>query len=417
MNVHVVKAIPIDFKQVTDAYGKVRTGGKAAGIDKESWSDFERKVEDNLYIIWNRLASGTYFPSAVKEVEIPKKDGKTRKLGIPTLRDRIAQQVVKRYMEQRIDHLFHDNSYGYRPLKSARQAIEEVRKNCKMTDWVIDVDISSFFDEISHELMLKAVGHVIEEKWVSMYVKRWLEMKIVDKTGEQRDRGGRGTPQGGVISPLLANLYLHFALDKWLEKNHQEVRFVRYADDVVLHCRSEQEAEGLLKEIKERLAEVGLRLNEAKTQIVYCKDYRRTEQQSKVQFGFLGFSFQPRRSQSTQDRTRSYMAFTAEISRANQKKIAEAIRTTVDWQITRVQISDIAERLNSRLRGWINYFDLYGKASLRKTLMLLERRLLKWIQKKYKITSIREAVKKLSGIRKSNPAMFYHWERGYCFKY
>jgi group II intron reverse transcriptase/maturase len=417
MNVHVVKPIPIDFKQVVDAYGKVRRGGKATGIDKESWGDFEKKLQDNLYVVWNRLASGTYFPSAVREVEIPKKDGKTRKLGIPTLRDRIAQEVVRKYMEQRIDHLFHVNSYGYRPLKSAREAIEEVRKHCKIRDWVIDLDISKFFDEISHELMLKAVGHVIGDKWVSMYVKRWLEMKIVSKTGEETDRGGKGTPQGGVISPLLANLYLHFALDKWLEKRDAEVKFVRYADDMVIHCRSQEEAEGLLEAIKERLEAVGLRLNEEKTQIVYCKDYRRTEDQSKVQFGFLGFSYQPRRSQSKLNKHKSYMAFTAEISKANQKKIAEVIRTTVDWRITHVEIEAIAEKLNSRLRGWINYFGLYGKASLRKTLLLLERRLLKWIQNKYKITSVKVANSKMFSIRKQNDRLFYHWEKGYCFNY
>jgi RNA-directed DNA polymerase len=417
MNVHVVKPIPIDFKQVVDAYGKVRSGGKATGIDKESFSDFEKKLQDNLYVIWNRLASGTYFPSAVREVEIPKKDGKTRKLGIPTIRDRIAQEVVRKYMEQRIDHLFHVNSYGYRPLKSARQAIEEVRKNCKTTDWVIDLDISKFFDEISHELMLKAVNHVIEDKWVSMYVKRWLEMKIVNKAGEETGRGGKGTPQGGVISPLLANLYLHFALDKWLEKKDAEINFVRYADDMVIHCRSKEEAHRLLEEIKERLQTVGLRLNEQKTQIVYCKDYRRTEQQSKVQFGFLGFSYQPRRSQSKLDKHKSYTAFTAEISKSNQKKIAEAIRTTVDWRITHVEIEAIAEKLNNRLRGWINYFGLYGKSSLRKTLLLLERRLLKWIKDKYKITSLKGAINKLFSIRKQNQRLFYHWEKGYCFNY
>jgi RNA-directed DNA polymerase len=254
MNVHVVKTVPIEFKQVVDAYQKVRQGGKATGIDGESWNDFDKKLQNNLYVIWNRLSSGSYFPSAVRETEIAKKDGSMRKLGIPTLRDRIAQEVVRKYMEQRIEPLFHDNSYGYRPLRSAKQAIDEVKKNCKTTDWVIDLDISKFFDEISHELMLKAVEHVIEDKWVSMYVRRWLEMKIVNKQGEETERGGKGTPQGGVISPLLANLYLHFSLDKWLEKNYSELSFVRYADDMVLHCRSREEAEALLVAIKQRLA-------------------------------------------------------------------------------------------------------------------------------------------------------------------
>jgi len=414
MNVHVVKTVPIEFKQVVDAYQKVRHGGKAAGIDGESWNDFDKKLQNNLYVIWNRLASGSYFPSSVRETEILKKDGNMRKLGIPTLRDRVAQEVVKKYMEQRIEPIFHNSSYGYRPVRSARQAIDEVKKNCKTTDWVIDLDISKFFDEISHELMLKAVEHVIEDKWVSMYVKRWLEMKIVNKQGEETDRGGRGTPQGGVISPLLANLYLHFSLDKWLEKNYEHVRFVRYADDMVLHCESKQEAEDLLEAIKQRLATVELRLNEQKTQIVYCRDYRRTTAHSKVQFGFLGFSFRPRKSQSKHDKHASYMAFTAEISKENQQKITAAIKTGVNWRNTQQEIVDIADKLNSRLRGWINYFGLYGKRELRQTLLRLERRLLKWTMKKHKITSVKEAVRKLSMIKTEHPGMFYHWQKRYC---
>jgi group II intron reverse transcriptase/maturase len=261
--------------------------------------------------------------------------------------------------------------------------------------------------------MLKAVEHVIEDKWVSMYVKRWLEMKIVRKDGEEYERGGKGTPQGGVISPLLANLYLHFSLDKWLEKNYGHVKFVRYADDMVLHCQSKQEAETLLEAIKQRLATVELRLNERKTQIVYCKDYRRTADHSVVQFGFLGFSFQPRKSKSMRVKHKSYMAFTAEISMANQKKITEVIKTAVYWRNTQQEIVEIAEQLNSRLIGWINYFGLYGKRELKKTLFRVEIRLVKWIRKKYKLTSLKEAIYKLSLIRKENPVLFNHWREGY----
>lgn len=413
MNVHVVKTVPIEFKQVVDAYQKVRHGGKAAGIDGESWNDFDKKLQNNLYVIWNRLASGSYYPSAVREMEIPKKDGSMRKLGIPTLRDRIAQEVVKKYMEQHIEPIFHNSSYGYRPLRSAKQAIDEVKKNCKTTDWVIDLDISKFFDEISHELMLKAVEHVIADKWVSMYVKRWLEMKIVNREGQEIDRGNKGTPQGGVISPLLANLYLHFSLDKWLEQNYAAVKFVRYADDMVLHCENKQEAEAMLDAIRQRLAMVGLRVNEQKTQLVYCKDYRRREAHSTVQFGFLGFSFRPRKSRSKHDKHTSYMAFTAEISKGNQQKITEAIKTGVNWRNTQQDIVEIAEQLNSRITGWINYFGLYGKRELRQTMLRLERRLWKWIMDKYKITSLNEAISKLKRIRKQNPAMFYHWRERY----
>ncbi len=248
MNVHAHKTVPIEFIQVVKAYAKVKQGGRAAGIDQGSWEAFDQKAERNLYVVWNRLASGSYHPKAVREVEIPKKDGKTRKLGIPTLRDRIAQQVVKDFMEKRIDQLFHEHSYGYRPMKSAHQAIEQVRLNCYEQNWVIDLDISKFFDEIDHELMLKSVSHVIEQGWVRMYVQRWLEMPIQKANGEIVPRQGKGTPQGGVISPLLANLYLHYALDVWLTKNYPDCRFVRYADDIIVHCQAEEQARKCLKQ-------------------------------------------------------------------------------------------------------------------------------------------------------------------------
>ena len=272
MNEHTGKTVPIELEQVVRAYHKVRQGGKASGIDHESWEDFDKNVEDNLFLIWNRMSSGSYHPQAVREVEILKKDGKTRKLGIPTLRDRIAQQVVKVYMEERIDHLFHENSYGYRPLKSAHQAVEQVKQNCYKLDWVIDLDISKFFDEIDHELMLKAVEHVIGEKWVMMSVSRWLQMPTPKNDGTITKREGRGTPQGGVISPLLANLYLHYAFDMWLSKNYPKIRFVRYADDIVIHCVNKEEAEKVLEAVEKRLAEVKLQIKKEKTHIAYCKD-------------------------------------------------------------------------------------------------------------------------------------------------
>ena len=264
MELQISKAVPIEYEWVVAAYKKVRKGGKSAGIDEESWSDFDKKKESNLYVIWNRLSSGSYHPQPLREVEIPKKDGKMRKLGIPTLRDRIAQQVVKEYMEERIDKIFHKNSYGYRPLKSAHQAIEEARQNSYKYDWVIDIDIKSFFDEIDHELMLKAVSHVMEEKWVKMYVERWLRMPVQKADGSLQEKQGKGTPQGGVISPLLANLYLHVTLDKWLSKHYPEVSFVRYADDVVIHCTSKAEAEEVLEAVRRRLAEVKLQIKEEK---------------------------------------------------------------------------------------------------------------------------------------------------------
>jgi len=415
MNVHVTKPVPISFKMVVDAYQRVRRGGKGVGVDGESWDKFDQRLEDNLYVIWNRLASGTYHPMAVRETEIPKKDGSKRKLGIPTLRDRIAQSVVKDYLEKRIDHKFHNNSYGYRPLKSSKAAIEEVRKNCGISDWVIDLDISRFFDEIDQELLMKAVEHMVEEKWVKMYVGRWLAMKTQDTDGLLHDRQGKGTPQGGVISPLLANIFLHYALDKWLEKHYGHISFVRYADDMIIHCSTKQEADMLLEAIKERLAQVKLRLNEKKTHIVYCKDYRRRQQHQKVQFDFLGFSYQPRIARSKYKEGSSFTGFTAEISKDNQKKIREEIKNSVNWRNSRMEITAIADKLNSKLRGWINYFGTYSKRSLRRTLQQLDYRLIKWLMVKHKMSGTRMATAHLRKLMRENRIMFFHWTKGYSY--
>ena len=408
MDVHVKKTVPIEYYDVAKAYQKVRKGGKAVGIDQQSWADFDKEPERNLYVIWNRLASGSYHPQPVREVEIPKKDGSKRKLGIPTLRDRIAQQVVKDYMEKRIDKLFHENSYGYRPLKSAHQAIEQVRQNTFGFDWVLDMDISKFFDEVDHDLTLKAVSHVMEEKWVLMYVERWLKMPVQKQDGMVEPKQGKGTPQGGVISPLLANLYLHFAMDKWLSSHYPTVRFVRYADDVVIHCSTHQQAEQVKEALINRLAEVKLRVNESKTHIAYCKDYRRKESHEKVKFEFLGFSYQPRARKSKRD-GKNFMAFTAEISPTNKKRIIQTIRELGVWRDTRVEIQSIAAQLNAKLRGWINYYGLYSKRSLRIALVKVEERLVKWLKKKHK-AGTRKARAKLKVIRRENPELFYHWQ-------
>ena len=247
------KSLPITKQMVWNAYKKVKRNGGSAGIDKIGLEDFQNELSKHLYKIWNRLSSGSYFPPAVKEVSIPKGDGRERKLGIPTVSDRIAQEVIKNYLEPRLERVFSENSYGYRPLKSAHQAVEAVRENVRNYAWVVDMDIKSFFDEVDHELIMKALDCHVEERWVKVYIKRWLEAPVEEKTGERKMKAGRGTPQGGVISPLLANLFLHYVLDKWLEKYHPSVRFVRYADDIILHCQTEGEAEIILEAVKERL--------------------------------------------------------------------------------------------------------------------------------------------------------------------
>jgi group II intron reverse transcriptase/maturase len=274
------------------------------------------------------------------------------------------------------------------------------------------MDISKFFDEIDHELMIKAVEHVMEEKWVKMYVERWLRMPVKKQDGTLQPKAGKGTPQGGVISPLLANLYLHFTLDVWLSRHYPEVNFVRYADDVVVHCTSKAEAEKVLEAIKRRLEEVKLQIKEEKTRIAYCRDYRRKARHDVVKFEFLGFSYQPRARKSKRD-GKCFTAFAAEISQTNQKRIRTVIREVKIWRNTEVEMTCVAKLLNAKLRGWIAYYGRYSTRSLRNTLMMIDRKLIKWIKKKHKI-GYRKAVTKLNTIRQANPALFYHWKMGYC---
>ena len=415
MDVHVQRTVPISYEMVAKAYQKVKTGGKSAGVDGQSWHSFaEAGVEKQLYKIWNRLSSGSYFPQAVLEKEIPKKNGKKRKLGIPTLSDRIAQEVIRHHMELRVEHLFHEHSYGYRPMKSTHEALKVVRQNTLERDWVVDLDIAQFFDEIDHELMMKAIEAIFTERWISVYVSRWLKMKIEKADGTQYDRGAKGTPQGGVISPLLANMFLHFGLDMWLTKHFPSIRFVRYADDIVIHCTSKEEAEQVLRVVKTRLAEIHLRINEDKTKIVYCQDYARKEHHEHVQFGFLGFSFQPRAVQDKHSGTTSYTGFTGEISRENQVEIRAVIREGITWRNTTLTLSDIAQVLNEKLRGWINYFSLFGKRQLRRTLLYLDVRLINWFRRRHKI-GYRRAYELYQSVYQSMPRLFHHWRCGYSY--
>lgn len=406
------KPFPVSKQMVWTAYQKVKTKGKAYGVDEVSMKEFEVKLSGNLYKIWNRLASGTYFPPAVREVEIPKKDGKMRKLGIPTVGDRIAQTVVKDYIEATVDKLFHENSYGYRPLKSAHHALERARINVKQYDWVIDMDIKGFFDNMSHSFILKALDKVVIEKWVKMYCKRWLEMPVQKTDGTIVDKDGRGTPQGGVISPLLANLFLHYAFDMWITKKHPSICFERYADDIIVHCHTKEEAEELLVQISERMGQCRLELHPVKTKIVYCKDFKRKEPHKQVQFDFLGFSFQPR---PTKDfRTgRIQNQFDLAISRASQKKIVEEINNFNFHKWSSSTLEEIADTLSSKLQGWINYYGKFRKWEFLNTFRRLSFRLMRWVQNKYKITSVNLAYDWLRNYQKAHSNLFAHWRFGF----
>lgn len=309
---------------VWEAYQRVRSNQGSAGIDAISMQEFDANRSKHLYKLWNRMASGSYFPPPVKEVEIPKKGGSIRKLGIPTISDRVGQMVVKMFVEPRLEAIFSPNSYGYRPKRNAHQALSKVRENCWKHNWVIDLDIKGFFNNIDHNKLMLAVEKHVPENWVKFYIKRWLEASVVTKSGELIEKQGKGTPQGGVISPLLANLFLHYAFDKWLERTDKSVAFSRYADDVILHCNTKTHAEQLLKLVHQRMDSVGLELHPQKTKIVYCRDYKRKEKHPTVKFDFLGYSFQPRTAYSKK-KGNLFLGYDCAISIDSRKRIADKL--------------------------------------------------------------------------------------------
>jgi RNA-directed DNA polymerase len=396
-----------------DAYQRIRANGGATGIDGMSLETFERKEKDNLYKLWNRMSSGSYFPKPVKRVEIPKKNGGTRPLGIPTVTDRIAQMVARMIFEPILEPHFHPNSYGYRPGKSAHEALALTRKRCWEYDWVIDLDIKGFFDAIDHELMMKAVKHHNPPQWIIIYIERWLKSEESDEAGNLNSRE-LGTPQGGVISPLLANLFLHYAFDRWMSQENPENLFERYADDIVIHCRSQKEAEILLKQIRERLNECKLTVHPEKTKIVYCKDENRAGEFAATEFDFLGYTFKSRYAKTRAGKF--FNNFTPAISKQAEKKIRDSIRS---WRIHRWGHSDIKEIsaiFNTRLRGWYNYYGKFRVSALHGIFRMFQNILVKWAKKKYK--SLRRSWKLAKAfvlkIAKEQRDLFVHWKRGWC---
>jgi group II intron reverse transcriptase/maturase len=396
---------------VREAYRKVNSNKGSAGVDEESLDKFQENLLNNLYKIWNRMSSGSYFPQPVKEAIITKEDGGQRKLGIPTISDRIAQEVVKTYLEPRLEAVFCNTSYGYRPNKSAHHALERVRENVRQYSWVVDMDIKAFFDEVDHEILLKAVDKHVSEKWVKMYIVRWLECPVQTKTGELKQKEGKGTPQGGVISPLLANLFLHYVLDKWLEKHYPKLSFVRYADDVIVHCYSESQSIKVLNAIKNRLEECKLRLSEKKTKIVYCQAYTRPRQKNyPKKFDFLGFTFKPR-TKSTKD-GKLFLGYDCEISQKAQTRIVRKWRDLKFHIQSNIVIQDIANKLRLQTIGIARYYGYFKVWTLRKLFRHLQNRLVKWVRNKYKSMkgSRTKAYRWLNGIEISYPTMFYHWQ-------
>ena len=410
----VPEAKPFDIPKrlVWQAYQRVKANRGAAGVDGVSLAAFELDLKGNLYKVWNRMSSGSYHPPPVRLVEIPKDNGGTRPLGIPTIADRVAQTVVKMVLEPLVEPRFHPDSYGYRPGRSALEAIGVARRRCWDSDWVIDLDIKAFFDSISHNLVERALAHHTKLAWVRLYVGRWLRAPVEHPDGTCRERT-KGTPQGGVISPLLANLFLHYAFDLWMHRTHPSVRFERYADDAIVHCRSKEEACSVLAAIQGRFAACGLELHPEKTRIVYCKDDDRPGKHEHIKFDFLGYTFQPRRAKNRWGKY--FISFLPAIS----AKAAKAIRQTIrEWRMASTRnnqrLEDLARLTNPVVRGWMNYYGRYYRSKCVLVLRHLNEALARWARRKFKRFKRRERASMhwLGRIARRDPNLFVLWQLG-----
>jgi RNA-directed DNA polymerase len=402
------KSFDISKWEVWEAYRQVKANQGAPGVDGVTLEQFDEDLKDNLYRIWNRLSSGSYFPPPVKAVEIPKPHGGgTRTLGIPTIADRVAQTVVARRLEAKVEPIFHPDSYGYRPRRSALDAVGACRERCWKTDWVIDLDIQKFFDSVDHALMVKAVEAHADVPWVVLYVKRWLSapLALPDGTLQPRDRG---TPQGSAVSPVLANLFMHYAFDMWMAREYPGVAFERYADDAVVHCVTERQARNLVEAIGDRMEQVGLRLHPDKTKVVYCQDGKRRLDRELTAFTFLGFTFRARPARTTHGKM--FVSFQPAISKDAQTKISGQIRR---WRLHRRighTLADLARQINPVVRGWMQYYGAFYRSALQPLLSRINAYLMRWIRNKYKrLRPIKKATASWQRITSQHPRLFAHW--------
>jgi RNA-directed DNA polymerase len=406
------KPFNIDKMQVYEAYRAVKSNGGAAGVDGQTIEQFEADLKSNLYKIWNRMSSGSYIPPPVHAVSIPKKSGGQRILGVPTVADRVAQMVVKRVIEPTLDAVFLADSYGYRPGKSALDAVGVTRERCWKYDWVLEFDIKGLFDNIDHTLLMRAVRKHVTCSWALLYIERWLKAPMVDEAGEKIERS-RGTPQGGVVSPVLSNTFLHYAFDLWMKRTHPDLLWCRYADDGLVHCRNEEEANALKAELHARLVECGLELHPTKTKIVYCKDGKRKATYPNIKFDFLGYDFRPRLVRRLRDNA-LFCGFNPAVSVSALKAMRSAIRDLNLRAKTQLSLADIGQQLNPLIRGWIAYYGRYAPSALAPLLRYVNQTLLAWAMRKFKRFKghkIRAGLF-LQQLAVDRPDLFVHWQLG-----
>ena len=406
------KPFKIDKRLVYEAYKAVKSNAGAAGVDGKTIEQFEADLRNNLYKLWNRMSSGSYFPPPVRAVSIPKKTGGQRILGVPTVADRVAQMVVKQLIEPDLEPIFLADSYGYRPRKSALDAVGVTRQRCWKYDWVLEFDIKGLFDNIDHELMLRAVRKHVTCKWALLYIGRWLTAPMEQDDGTRTART-RGTPQGGVISPILSNLFMHYTFDLWMTRTHPDLPWCRYADDGLVHCRTEQEAEAVKARLQARLTECRLELHPMKTKIVYCRDGKRRGKYPNVTFDFLGYCFRPRLVQNSRDNT-LFCGFTPAVSVSAMKAMRTTIRELGLRHRTELSMADIARQINPLLRGWIAYYGRYAPSALKPILRYVNQTLRAWVMRKFKRFAAKtiRAGRFLERMAREKADLFVHWRLG-----
>jgi RNA-directed DNA polymerase len=402
------KPFDISKREVWEAWEKVKSNKGAPGVDGCSIADFEKDLKNNLYRVWNRMSSGSYFPPPVRAVEIPKPHGGgTRILGVPTVADRVAQTVVAWRLEWKVESIFHPDSYGYRPGRAPEDAVEVCKQRCWKRDWVIDLDIQKFFDTVTWDLVVKAVEANTDLPWVVLYVKRWLQAPVQQADGTMLVRD-RGTPQGSAVSPVLANLFLHYAFDAWMVREFPTVQFERYVDDAVVHCVSERQARTVLAAIGARMEQVGLRLHPDKTRIVYCQDGKRRASYEHTEFTFLGFAFRQRKARAKSGR--QFSSFLPAISKNALKKISAEVQSWRLYNRTGQDLIDVARDINPIVRGWMQYYGKFYRSVMYPLLSRINAYLMRWIRKKYKrLRAKRKAFRCWRGIVERFPRMFTHW--------